>query len=543
MTEPALTPDKNASADSASSGLGRRLYSFLLDPDIKGNLQRPVENFIAWLIILNVGLMLLETIPQVYEPYANLFHFIDTVSIIIFTIEYVVRFALSPYQKDLAGKRFPRFSYAKSPFAVIDLLSILPFYLSAFVALDLRILRVLRLLRLLKLFRVLIPAWREFRELNRGRTFRQHVHAIVWPSRYGGEINKFFDLFIIFWVLLSVLAVLLETVTAVHYILALEFAVMDSIAVGVFTTEYLMRMYSIVEDPKFKATYAGRAKYAFTPGAIIDAIAVLPFFLEALLHHLFDLRFLRIFRMMRLLKLTRFSDATKLVWDGIKREAGTIGASFFVMLLVIIVCGAVGYLFEHAAQPDKIDSIPTSIYWSVITLGSVGYGDISPITPMGRIVACLMALLGIALIAIPSGILAAAFTDQLRIEREKIGAKIVDVMDDDHIDPEEKAQLEADARRLHITHLELDEMIKVAKARKAQERAVRREFNLNAASLDPRLAMEQIRGIVEQMQVIVRVSDEKLAHVMGSSDSPTNLEKRIFNEILAQQRAAQAKPH
>jgi hypothetical protein len=230
--------------------------------------------------------------------------------------------------------------------------------------------------------------------------------------------------------------VLLETVTAVHYILALEFAVMDSIAVGVFTTEYLMRMYSVVEDPKFKAAYAGRAKYAFTPGAIIDAIAVLPFFLEALLHHLFDLRFLRIFRMMRLLKLTRFSDATKLVWDGIRREAGTIGASFFVMLLVIIVFGAVGYLFEHAAQPDKIDSIPTSIYWSVITLGSVGYGDISPITPMGRIVASLMALLGIALIAIPSGILAAAFTDQLRIEREKIGSKIAEVMEDDHIDAE-----------------------------------------------------------------------------------------------------------
>ena len=541
MTEPALTPDKHAPADSGSSSIGRRIYSFLLDPDIKGNLQRPVENFIAWLIILNVGLMLLETIPQVYEPYAKLFHFIDTVSIIIFTVEYVVRFALSPYQKDLVGKRFPRFSHAISPFAVIDLLSILPFYLSAFVALDLRILRVLRLLRLLKLFRVLIPAWREFRVLNKGRTFRQHVHAIVWPSRFGGEINKFFDLFIIFWVLLSVLSVLLETVTAVHYILALEFAVMDSIAVGVFTTEYLMRMYSVVEDPKFKAAYAGRAKYAFTPGAIIDAIAVLPFFLEALLHHLFDLRFLRIFRMMRLLKLTRFSDATKLVWDGIRREAGTIGASFFVMLLVIIVFGAVGYLFEHAAQPDKIDSIPTSIYWSVITLGSVGYGDISPITPMGRIIASLMALLGIALIAIPSGILAAAFTDQLRIEREKIGSKIAEVMDDDHIDPDEKAQLEADARRLHITAVELEEMIKVATARKMQERALRREFNLNAANLDPRLALEQFRGIVDQMKVIVQASDEKLALFMSGSDGPSNLEKRIFNQIVSEQRAAQAK--
>ena len=264
----------------------------------------------------------------------------------------------------------------------------------------------------------------------------------------------------------------------------------------------------------------------------------MPFFLEALLHHLFDLRFLRIFRMLRLLKLTRFSDATKLVWDGIKREAGTIGASFFVMLLVIILCGAVGYLFEHAAQPDKIDSIPTAIYWSVITLGSVGYGDISPITAMGRVIASLMALLGIALIAIPSGILAAAFTDQLRIEREKIGSKIVEMMENEHIDPDEKAQMEADARRLHITHLELEQMIKVSQERRSLDRALRAEFNLSAASTDPHLALEQYRSILDQMKVIVQASDEKLAHVMGNSDMPTALEKRIFSQIAGSQRAS-----
>ncbi len=517
--------------------MGRRIYSFVLDPDVKGNLQGPIENFVACLILLNVGLMLLETIPQVYEPYAKLFHFIDTTSIFIFTLEYVVRFLLSPYQKDLTGKRFPRISYALSPFAVIDLLSILPFYLSAFIALDLRILRVLRLLRLLKLFRVLIPAWKEFRDLNRGRTFRQHVHALVWPSRYGGQIHNFFDLFIIFWVLISVLSVLMETVDAVHYILAMEFSILDSIAVAVFTTEYLMRIYSCVEDPRFKEAYSGRARYALTPGAVIDALAVMPFFLEALLHHLFDLRFLRIFRMLRLLKLTRFSDATKLVWDGIKREAGTIGASFFVMLLVIILCGAVGYLFEHAAQPEKVDSIPTAIYWSVITLGSVGYGDISPITSMGRVIASLMALLGIALIAIPSGILAAAFTDQLRIEREKIGTKIVEMMENEIIDPDEKAQLEADARRLHITSLELEQMIKVSQERRAHDRALRSEFNLSAASIDPQLALVQFRNILEQMKVIVKVSDDKLAQVMGNSDSPTALEKRIYNQLTGSQRS------
>ena len=531
MSEPSSTPKNEQPVDDAKASIGKRMYSFLLDPEVKGNLQGPIESFIALLILLNVGLMLLETIPQIYEPYAKLFHGIDTVSIYIFTLEYVVRFALSPYQRDLAGKRFPRLSYAASPFAVIDLLSILPFYLSAFIALDLRVLRVLRLLRLLKLFRVLIPAWKEFRLLNKGRTFRQHVHAIVWPSRFGGQIQVFCDLFIIFWVLISVLSVLLETVEAVHYILAVEFAVLDSIAVAVFTTEYLMRIYSCVEDPKFKSAYMGRARYAATPGALIDFLAVIPFFLEALLHHLFDLRFLRIFRMLRLLKLTRFSDATKLVWDGIKREAGTIGASFFVMLLVIILCGAIGYMFEHAAQPEKFESIPASIYWSVITLGSVGFGDISPVTPMGRFLASLMALLGIALIAIPSGILAAAFTDQLRMEREAIGTKIAAMMEDDNIDQDEKAHLEADARRLHITHAELDGMIAIAQKHRLDDQVLRKEFNLSAANIDPQLAFEQFRGILKQMKEVIDVSDEGLRSIMGKGESATPLEKLIYDHV------------
>ena len=538
MNAPSSPPKNDTQPDPARPSIGRRLYSFLLDPEVKGNLQGPIESFVALLILLNVGLMLLETIPQIYEPYAKLFHLIETVSIYIFTLEYVVRFGLAPYQKDLVGKRFPRLSYAVSPFAVIDMLSILPFFLSAFIALDLRVLRVLRLLRLLKLFRILIPAWKEFRELNKGRTFRQHVHAIVWPSRFGGQINKFCDLFIIFWVLISVLSVLLETVESVHYILAMEFAVLDSVAVAVFTTEYLMRMYSCVEDPKFESPYAGRAKYGFTLGALIDLLAVLPFFLEALLHHLFDLRFLRIFRMLRLLKLTRFSDATKLVWDGIKREAGTIGASFFVLLLVIILCGSIGYLLEHAAQPEKFESIPGAIYWSVITLSSVGYGDISPITPLGRFITSLMALLGIALVAIPSGILSAAFTDQLRIERESIGGKIAAMMEDNNIDAGEKALLEADARRLHITDAELTGMIQSAQRNRLMDKTIRSEFNLNAASQDGDLAFEQFRSLVSQMKQIVFIADKKLEGVIHADGDASSLEKSIFEQISSQKAAS-----
>ena len=534
MTAPSSTPKNDPPVDHERPSIGRRVYSFLLDPDVEGNLQGLIEGFVACLILLNVGLMLLETIPQIYEPYAKLFHSIETVSIYIFSLEYVVRFLLAPYQKDLVGKRFPRLSYAVSPFAVIDLLSILPFYLSAFIALDLRVLRVLRLLRLLKLFRILIPAWKEFRQLNKGRTFRQHVHAIVWPSRFGGQIHHFFDLFIIVWVVLSVISVLLETVESVHYILAMEFAVLDSVAVAIFTTEYLMRMYSCVEDPRFQSAYAGRARYGFTPGAVIDALAVMPFFLEALLHHLFDLRFLRIFRMLRLLKLTRFSDATKLVWDGIKREAGTIGASFFVLLLVIILCGSLGYLLEHAAQPDKFESIPGAIYWSVITLSSVGYGDISPITPMGRFITSFMALLGIALVAIPSGILSAAFTDQLRIERENIGAKIAAMMSKGDANSDEQALLQDDAKRLHITDAELAAMIKLAERNRLMDKNIRTEFNLNAASQNGELAFEQFRSLVSQMKQIVFIADKRLEGVIHSDGEVSSLEKSIFEQIAAQ---------
>ena len=489
MNAPSLTPQDDTPVQAVRPSIGKRIYSFLLDPEVKGNLQGPIESFIACLILLNVASMLIEQVPAVFEPNRKWFHFFDTVSIIVFTAEYVIRFALSPYQKGFSEKRFPRISYALSPFAVVDLLSILPFYLSAFIALDLRVLRVLRLLRLLKLFRVLIPAWKEFRELNRGRTFRQHVHAIVWPSRFGGQIHNFFDLFIIVWVVLSVVSVLLETVESVHYIMAMEFAVLDSVAVAVFTTEYLMRIYSCVEDPRFKGAFTGRAGYAFTPGAVIDALAVAPFFLEALLHHLFDLRFLRIFRMLRLLKLTRFSDATKMVWDGIKREAGTIGASFFVLLLVIILCGSVGYLLEHAAQPDKFESIPTSIYWSVITLSSVGYGDISPIMASGA------------------------------------------------SDTDERALLEDEAKRLHITADELDLMISTAHKARMRDDAVRAEFNLNAASQDGQLAFEQFRTLVSQMKQIVLISDQNLAGIIGSETEASGLEKAIYEHIASQKAA------
>jgi hypothetical protein len=221
--------------------------------------------------------------------------------VVIFTIEYLVRFYLAPEDEEFKKHRFARAKYATSPFAIIDLIAILPFFLQAFISIDLRYLRFLRLLRILKLFRVLVPAYKAFGIANQGRTFRQRVHALVFPSAYGGDLHNLYDSFIVVWVVISVLAVILESVHSIHYLLNMEFLILDAIAVSIFTFEYCLRMYCCVEEPGYKKAFRGRLKLAKSTSSIIDLLAIAPFFLEVFLHHLIDLRFMRVFRMLRLL--------------------------------------------------------------------------------------------------------------------------------------------------------------------------------------------------------------------------------------------------
>jgi hypothetical protein len=233
----------------------------------------------------------------------------------------------------------------KSPFAIVDFFSVAPFYLQAFLPVDLRMLRFLRLLRILKIFRILIPAYQQFVIANKGRTFRQKMHALVFQSEYGGSLHGLFDTFIVVWVIISVVSVVLESVVAIEYILHIQFIIIDAIAVGIFTMEYCMRLYCCVEEPGFESAVTGRFKQAKSSSSVIDFLAILPFFLEIILHHLMDLRFLRVFRLMRLLKLTRYTGATATLTKVIAREMPVLGASAFIMLLLVILTASLGYLF------------------------------------------------------------------------------------------------------------------------------------------------------------------------------------------------------
>jgi len=154
---------------------------------------------------------------------------------------------------------------------------------------------------------------------------------------------------------------------------------------------------------------------------------------------------------LRVLKLTRYNTAMKTFSDVIRREQRAFFAAMFVTFLITILAGAIVYEVEHAVQPEKFDTMPRAMYWAVITLASVGYGDISPVTPIGQAFTMVLALLGIGIVALPAGILGSAFSDQLHRQREDMIQKVEDALADGIITAEEARTLEEERIRLHMT--------------------------------------------------------------------------------------------
>ena len=521
------------------------IFNLFFNQQLKNNYCNQFERFITYMIVLNMAGLVLEHIPVIYDTREQLFHIFDVVSLAIFSVEYLLRLYVAPEDEAFSSAKYPRLAYFKSPFAIIDLVSILPFYLGAFFDTDLRVLRALRLLRLLKLFRALAPAFNEFLELNKDKSYRYKIYALVNETPTSGNLHHIFDMLIVTWVILSVLAVILESVQGIYYELHSEFVILDTIAVAIFSTEYLMRIYSAPEDPKFKGWFKGRLRYSLRPTSIIDLLAILPFYLEHLLHHLFDLRFLRVFRLMRLLKLARYSGATQSLFTVIKREWPVMKAAVFILLLLVMLAACLGYVFEHEAQPDKFENIPQAIYWSVITLASVGYGDISPITPAGRAVTIVIALLGIGIFAIPAAILSSALSDQLRIERESMMTELYTMLEDGVISPDEQELIEAEAKRLHLTQGELTRLLEKARVEMGidhapssdadgpQGKGAAGEMSLEFLSKHPELAAEQLKITISKLQQIVSVSDlEQLRQYIDNPDNVTALQSSMLQILL-----------
>ena len=533
----------------------RLVYDLLFNKDNPDGYSSVFEKTIIIIILVNAVVLLAETIPIIYDSRERQFHIFDVVSVAIFTVEYLLRLYVAPEDPDFNQGKLPRLRFIRSPYAIIDLVAILPFYLAALFNLDLRALRVLRLLRLFKLLRAVYPAMVEFMERNRDKTLRQKVYALVNETPDSGKLHEIFEFIIVIWVLISVTSVILESVDSINYYFHVEFIIIDTIAVAIFSTEFLMRIYSCTEDPKYQHWLAGRINFSRQFSSLIDIVAIAPFFLESLLDHLFDLRFLRVFRLMRLFKLGRHSAATKSLFYVIQREWPVMKAAIFIMLMLVMLAACLGYLFEHEAQPDKFENIPQSIYWAVITLASVGYGDISPVTPAGRTITIILALLGIGIFAIPAAILASAFSDQLRIERETMKQELYEMLGDGKISAEERIIIDAEAKRLHLSKAEVDRLLEKAKIElglmthpdpkghshhephysHGHHESHRPAMDLNYLSKHPEAAGEQFKILLAQLQQLAHsVDHEHLNHYLSDRKHATDFQMETWEYISKQ---------
>jgi voltage-gated potassium channel len=203
----------------------------------------------------------------------------------------------------------------------------------------------------------------------------------------------------------------------------------------------------------------------------------------------------------------------------------------------VVLTASMGYLFEHEAQPDKFENIPQSIYWAVVTLASVGYGDISPITPMGRALTVVLALLGIGIFAIPAGLLASAFTDQLRIDREAFKHKLLMAYEEGKLNPKARAQIAAETERLHLSDEDVRRLTQ--EARDAFENKQREERLLTTAVvLDPKqhpeLAYHQLRLLVSQLDLLATAAGtDVLAQHIDPHDPHAAQVQRVLQALKA----------
>ncbi|MFZ9161582.1 MAG: ion transporter [Burkholderiaceae bacterium] len=248
-----------------------------------------------------------------------------------------------------------------------------------------------------------------------------------------------------------------------------------------------------------------------------------------------DLRFLRIFRLMRLLKLTRYTQATGTLVKALSREWPVIAASMFIMVLMVVLTASLGYLFEHPAQPDKFENIPQSIYWAVVTLASVGYGDISPVTPVGRLMTIIMALVGIGIFAVPAAILSSAFNDQLHKDREKMHNELYRYLDDGVLDDEERAKIFEEAKRLHIAEEDVELMIE----RVRQEHENKQSQPLTLVEKNPTVALEEFRRTLSHLNQIVAVADQEQVTALIQAGGRTTPQEREIWSYLKQAQPGQ----
>jgi voltage-gated potassium channel len=254
--------------------------------------------------------------------------------------------------------------------------------------------------------------------------WKRKVYDLIRDDDENNIASNIFDGIIIFLIAINSILIILDTFDMPSSYQSVS-SIIELISIIVFTIEYSLRIWTAPFIYPDKKPAKARLKYVFTFMAIIDLLSILPFYIPFIIP--VDLRVLRLLRMARLLRLfkvNRYTDSLRTIGAVFKEKAAQLISSFFAIFILMIITSVLMCDVEKAAQPDKFDNAISGLWWAVATFTTVGYGDIYPITIPGKVLSGLVAILGIGLVAVPTGIISAGFVEQMENKKQEKNEKV-----------------------------------------------------------------------------------------------------------------------
>lgn len=280
------------------------------------------------------------------------------------------------------------------------------------------------------------------------------LFTLLEPGVGDDYASKYLDRFISLMALLAVCCIVLETMPELAPY-SLYFINAEISFVAIFTIEFLARLWvapcrSGPDTPNKK-----RYRYLFSFYGLVDLFAILPFFLEVFLPGV-NLTFLRVVRVLRILKLSHYNTAIQDLWDAVHDERKAFLSSIYLLAIALLFTSSGMYYAEKAVQPEDFSSIPQAMWWSIITLTTVGYGDVSPVTAFGKVIGAATAVLGVCTVALLTGLVANSFAAQISRRRAIFEAVVRKALEDGKLSSQEREVLDKLQDEYHMTREHAD---------------------------------------------------------------------------------------
>ena len=281
---------------------------------------------------------------------------------------------------------------------------------------------------------------------------QKRTSQLLSKGNVADKPSQYVDMILFILIVLNIAAVCLESVKHIGNEYKVAFNAFEFFSVEIFSIEYVLRVWSAParNDLGNSTNIIKRMKYIFSFTGLIDFLAIIPSILPYFFGGL-DLRWLRVLRLLRLLKISNYSSALEDFFSAIKADWRSFSAALYLMVIALFLSSALMYIAEHDSQPEKFSSIPETMWWGLITLTTVGYGDVSPVTPLGKIIGAFTAIMGVCTVALLTGIVASAFANQRAQKAAILEAEISQALSDGVISDDEAQKIEKLRKELNLS--------------------------------------------------------------------------------------------